>query len=235
MKGIKKTIYILGILLATSNVTEAYAADKLKGGDDNSPSKIEEVTRRNRNCFKKGVQVITIGYGVPNLGKMAFKTLDRIHPTAEYGGIGPIHLKYEYAIGDKVGLGVSLRYLNSRIEYPVVGPNYDADNNPAAGDSTYIYTQTFSSIGAMVRANYHFSTGRQLDPYVGIGLGYGNTSFKLDRGGDVNGLAATISSPIPLAMEATIGARYYFSESIGVYAEVGFSQSIVNGGIAIKF
>ena len=92
-----------------------------------------------------------------------------------------------------------------------------------------------SSIGAMVRGNYHFGTGRNLDPYMGIGIGYGNTSFKINLGGDVNGITNTVSSPIPIAIEATIGARYFFTESFGMYAEIGYSQSVVNGGFTFKF
>jgi|AntRauTorckE5430_2_1112549.scaffolds.fasta_scaffold01654_2 opacity protein-like surface antigen len=235
MKRTKKILYLLGVLLTTLNFAQASASEKLTDGNEKSPNEAEEITRRNRSCFQKGVQIISVGYGAPNLGKVFFKSLDRLYPTSTYGGIGPLFLRYEYAIADQVGLGISLRYLNTKIEYPVVGPNYDADGNPTLGDSTYNYTNSMTSIGAMVRANYHFSTGRQLDPYIGLGLGYGTTNFKINQGGDVNGIANTVSSPIPIAIEATIGARYFFSESIGAYLELGYSQSLVNGGIAIKF
>lgn len=235
MKRTKKILYLLGVLLTTLNFAQASASEKLTDGNEKSPNEAEETTRRNRSCFQKGVQIISVGYGAPNLGKVFFKSLDRLYPTSTYGGIGPLFLRYEYAIADQVGLGISLRYLNTKIEYPVVGPNYDADGNPTLGDSTYNYTNSMTSIGAMVRANYHFSTGRQLDPYIGLGLGYGTTNFKINQGGDVNGIANTVSSPIPIAIEATIGARYFFSESIGAYLELGYSQSLVNGGIAIKF
>ncbi len=235
MMDTRKAIYTLIILLATVNFTPANASEKPMPGDDKSPSETEETIRRNRNCFKKGVQVISVGYGAPNLGKLVFNDLDRIYPTAEFRGIGPLYLKYEYAIFDKVGLGISLRYLNSKIDYPVEGPNYDAGGNPTAGDSTYTYTQTLNSIAAMVRGNYHFGTGRQLDPYVGFGIGYGNTSFKIDLGGDLNGLQNTVSNPIPIAVEATIGARYFFSKTVGAYLELGYSQSVLNGGLSFKF
>jgi opacity protein-like surface antigen len=235
MKRTKKATYILGIFLTMLSFTQANAKEKTTAENEKSSNETEETARRNRNCFQKGVQIISVGYGAPNLGKVFFKSLDRLYPTATYGGIGPIHLRYEYAIADQVGLGISLRYLNTKINYPVVGPKYDTDGNPSVGDSTYNYTHSMTSIGAMVRANYHFSTGRQLDPYIGIGLGYGTTTFKINLGGDANGIANTVSSPIPIALEATIGVRYFFSESIGAYLELGYSQSIVNGGVAIKF
>jgi opacity protein-like surface antigen len=235
MKRTKKILYLLGVLLTMLNFAQANASEKLTDGNEKSPNEAEETTRRNRSCFQKGVQIVSLGYGAPNLGKVFFKSLDRLYPTSTYGGIGPLYLRYEYAIADQVGLGISLRYLNVKIEYPVVGPNYDADGNVAAGDSTYSYTQTMSSIGAMVRGNYHFGTSRNLDPYMGIGIGYGNTSFKINLGGDVNGITNTVSSPIPIAIEATIGARYFFTESFGMYAEVGYSQSVVNGGFSFKF
>jgi hypothetical protein len=36
-------------------------------------------------------------------------------------------------------------------------------------------------------------------------------------------------------MELTIGARYFFTENIGLYAELGAAKTVVQGGLAVKF
>lgn len=202
---------------------------------EGEPIQLDAVDRKNRNCFKKGVQIISTGYGIPGIGKRAFGDLDERYSEAKFGGIGPIFLRYEYAIGDKWGLGLVTRFATSKVEYPQKGPLYDDEQNPVAGDSTYTYSQTFTSIGAMARGNLHFGTTYSWDHYIGVGLGYGNSSYKVDLGGDFGGVAFETSSTIPIAWEATIGTRYYFSDNVGAYAELGFSQSILNAGFTFKF
>ncbi len=199
------------------------------------PTAKTAAARKNRNCYKRGSQIISVGYGVPGIRKSTFGNLDEIYPTANFGGIGPILLRYEYALSDKWGLGLVTRFATSKVEYPVSGTLYDDDKNPIAGDSTYQHTQTFQSIGVMARGNIHFGTSFSWDHYVGLGLGYGNSTYKVDFGGNFGGVAFDVSSPLPIAWEATIGTRYYISKTVGAYIEVGFSQSLLNAGLTYTF
>ena len=197
------------------------------------PLLLSSVDRRSRNCFKEGTMVISLGMGVPNLGKSLFKATETLYPNAEVKGVGPFFAKFEYAVSEKVGLGLVIRGLSSSIEYPVEGAVYN-ENGGYEGDTTYMWKQSSSHIGVMARFNYHFATGKKIDPYVGLGIGYGNTTYKWDFGGDEDGVALEISSLIPIGMEFTVGMRYFFSDNIGAYAEVGLSKSIANFGLAIK-
>ncbi len=206
----------------------------LETSTDNEPLKQHIAHRKNRNCFKKGVQFISTGYGIPGLRKAQFGDFDEIYPMADFGGVGPIFLRYEYAIADKWGLGLVTRFTNSKVSYPVDGPLYNDNLEPIAGDSTYTYTQSFRSIGVMARGNMHFGTSHNWDHFFGVGIGYGNSRYKLDLGGNIGGNTATFAAPIPLALEATVGTRYYFSEKVATYVELGFSQSILNAGFTFK-
>jgi len=228
----KKLLINTCILLTTIG---AIAGNSDTTALEGEPTANTEATRKNRNCFKKGTQIVTVGYGIPGLRKSQFGDFDEIYPTADFGGLGPIFLKYEYAIGDKWGLGLVTRFTNSKVSYPIEGPLYNDEQEPIPGDSIYTYTQSFMSIGAMARGNLHFGTSHNWDHYAGIGLGYGNSRYKIDLGGNFAGSDATIAAPIAIAWEATIGTRYYFSETVGAYAELGFSQSILNGGFVFKF
>ena len=209
----------------TTNYLSAMSLDE--------PLELNSVDRRSRNCFKEGTMVISLGIGVPNLGKSLFKVTETAYPDAVVKGIGPFFAKFEYAVSNKIGLGLVIRGLNSSIEYPVAGSAYN-ENGGYEGDTTYMWKQSSSHIGVMGRFNYHFATGKKIDPYVGLGIGYGNTTYKWDLGGDPDGIPLEISSIIPIGMEFTIGMRYFFSDNIGAYAEVGFSKSIANFGLAIK-
>lgn len=210
-------------------------ASLLRGYSAVQPITVQAINRPNRNAFKKGVQVMSLGYGIPNFGKRVFGDIDEIYPDADFGGIGPIYLRYEYAIADNWGLGLVTRFATSKVEYPVNGPLYNENQESIGGDSTYTYTQTFRSIGIMARGNYHFGTSRRWDHYFGVGIGYGNTNFKVDLGGNFNGVKFETTSPIPIALEATVGTRYYFSEKMGAYAELGFSEALLNGGFIYRF
>ncbi|MFB1004549.1 MAG: hypothetical protein QMC70_10500 [Bacteroidia bacterium] len=211
------------------------AASDTNAAECEEPTSTNASARKNRNCFKKGSQIISVGYGIPGIGKSAFGDLDEIYPKANFGGIGPLLLRYEYSISDKWGLGLVTRFATSKAEYPVNGPLYDDEQNPIAGDSAYTYTETFRSIGVMARGNLHFGTSYSWDHYVGLGLGYGNSTYNVDLGGNFGGAAFKVSSPLPIAWEATIGTRYYFSKTVGAYVELGFSQSILNAGLSFTF
>lgn len=201
------------------------------------PDSKEQVStqRKNRNHFQRGEQFLSLGYGIPNYGGSVFKDLKTLYDTSHtMKGIGPIYLKYEYAATNHIGVGVTTRFLTSKIEYPIEGVAYDDDGNATAQDSTYTYSQSLLSIGAMGRFNYHFATTRRFDPYVGVGIGYGYTGIKIDLGGNLGGSDATIKSPSPLATEITVGARYFMTSKLAAYGEFGFSQSLINLGLSLK-
>jgi hypothetical protein len=57
----------------------------------------------------------------------------------------------------------------------------------------------------------------------------------VDFGGNFGSVAFDVSSPLPIALEATIGTRYYISKALGAHIEVGFSQSLLNAGLTYTF
>ena len=130
------------------------------------------------------------------------------------GGFGiPIGLSGEYGISDKLGVGGFLGF---------AGKSEDL--------GFYKVKYSYFLVGA--RANYHFDLDiDNLDPYAGVILGYNAASVKLD--------GAPAGTPSPTAGGAVFGAhagaRYFFTESIGAYAEVGYGLGIINLGVTAKF
>ncbi|WP_017256992.1 outer membrane beta-barrel protein [Pedobacter arcticus] len=79
---------------------------------------------------------------------------------------------------------------------------------------------------AGVRASYHFDFGvEKLDPYLGAMLGYNKVSYDSGYTGSASGVAYS----------GHAGARYYFTEKIGGFAEVGYGVANLTIGAAFKF
>jgi hypothetical protein len=93
--------------------------------------------------------------------------------------------------------------------------------------STYWKTTNFL-IGA--RGSFHYPLVNKLDTYTGLQLGYNVFSTKYY---DTHYSTGGSSSTLQFAWFA--GARYYFSNNIAVFAEVGYGVAYLTVGVALKF
>jgi hypothetical protein len=202
----KKHLLIFTAFLATTFISKSSFA-----GDD---------------AFEQGKIIISAGYGFPNLGKSIFKVYQS-YGGYSTSGFGPAHIKAEYALSDKIGLGLSVNYVSYKVEF---NGTY-IDNN----FNTVTYKEGFkgSSLSALLRMNIHFATTEKLDPYWGFGAGYRSNSYTFYS--DYAGAGSlTLSGGIPFGFETTIGMRYFFTPNIGIYTEMGIAKSLVQLGLTIK-
>jgi hypothetical protein len=150
---------------------------------------------------------------------------------------------YEY------DMGIPPISLSADIKIPVTGP---ITIGPVAIFSTWKFSKllttgnsiidsmaprisgTFTNIGFGARFMYHFNFMRNWDTYTGLTLGYVAQTARVD---------ATIGMTSGSGIEAksfflfgvNIGARYFFTDLIGVYGEIGYSGlQYVGGGLSIK-
>lgn len=124
----------------------------------------------------------------------------------------PMGLQYEYQLNDKFRLGASLDYQSTKLANAWAGKDWK-------------WTLLFAS----VVGNYVFVNDAKYDAYVGAKLGYVNVSF--DDGG--SGLPSTSSSGVGYG--GHVGGHYWFTNSLGLNAEVGYSSfSIANVGLTFK-
>jgi hypothetical protein len=112
---------------------------------------------------------------------------------------------------------------------------YD-DTRTYWGGITYVTTHyTGTLIGLGVKAAYHVDFGvRNLDTYAGLLLGY--LSWKYEN--TVRGISTTVvtDNDDEFFFGIHLGARYFFTNNIGAYIELGYSKiSIVSIGLAVKF
>ena len=131
-----------------------------------------------------------------------------------YGGI-PLGASFEHGITEDISVGAFFDYLNFK--------------NSFLGSS---YSWRFMYIGA--RGSYHLNEilkldNDKIDTYIGAGLGFRlvSTSDKLvaGYGGYGNGLAYQVHA----------GGRYYFSNNLAGFAEVGYGISALRVGLSLKF
>ena len=90
----------------------------------------------------------------------------------------------------------------------------------------------YTNIGVGARVMYHFNFARNFDSYVGLNLGY---VFQTVRGETFAGGVTPTSNSFFL-WGAIVGARFFFTDRFGVYAEAGASSlQFFSAGLAIKF
>lgn len=108
------------------------------------------------------------------------------------------------------------------------------------GFSSYKYEVTsvlgnwgwkYTSIIIGARGTYHMDLVDNLDTYGGLLLGYNILTFK--EFGDQNWFTGSASSS-GLAYSFFVGGRYFFSDSFGVMAELGYGIAWLSLGITLK-
>lgn len=183
-------------------------------------------------AFRKGNSIISAGYGFPNFNKKilsAFESLGNYKTT----GVGPIHSKYEFAITDKHGIGVSISFASWKATWTRTYEDYDPNTNTYT-EQAFEESTSGTSTAISARYNLHFGTTEKFDAYWGIGFGY-----KINRYSYYSGYAQAqynaTPNYAPLSFETTIGFRYYFTPFMGFYSEFGIAKSLIQGGTVFKF
>ena len=220
MKKTIKSALVLGVLILLANPLSAQS-----NSDSESSSGL---------AFDVKKLVLTFGYGFPNFERNSYKSYysGNGYKSYSYSGIGPIIAKADYGIvkfkwKHSVGVGIMVGYNATSAKYQY----YNKYN--------FLYTQTdnYSTVTLGVRGTYHFFTTEKVDCYGSVGLGFNINSHNY-KSDEPNGYYNTVYySNNPSTYEAlTVGIRYYFTKSFGVYAEAGWDFATpLQAGLAFKF
>lgn len=95
--------------------------------------------------------------------------------------------------------------------------------------SGYSYKWSYTIIG--VRGAYHLTqiNVKNLDLYGGVMLAYNNLHFTDNQGN------STVSYGSTTGFSIFLGGRYYFTQNIGAFLELGYGVAYANLGLALKF
>ena len=85
----------------------------------------------------------------------------------------------------------------------------------------------------IARGAYHFhgfETVPQLDPYAGLMLGYNIASYSA-----TGGYSGPNNFGGGLGYSFFLGARWFFTDNIAAFVELGYGVSVLNAGVSFKF
>lgn len=172
--------------------------------------------------FGEGDNVLGVGVGIGGGYNVGFGS-----GISQGPGIG---LHFDHGMGDlgpgTWGLGGYLGYKTVSYKSAVPYWNYAED-----------YRWNYVTIG--LRGTWHYNEwhgNSQLDTYGGLMLSYRSVSFKNNTVYPPNWVGNRYSwSGGGIGFSGLLGARYYFSDNIGAFAEAGFGVAILQLGLAARF
>jgi hypothetical protein len=132
----------------------------------------------------------------------------------------PTSLSFEYGVAENIGIGVFGGIATAKDDFKLSNGN--------------AYRWDYQHIMFGVRGAYHFYSQDNLNIYAGIhsGLNIASAEFSSDDIAkrfvddvDVGGFVYSVFA----------GARYYFNDMIGGYAELGYGVAYLNIGLTAKF
>tara|TARA_B110000037_G_C16939346_1_gene432064 strand:- start:71 stop:733 length:663 start_codon:yes stop_codon:yes gene_type:complete len=196
-------------------------------------------------ALSQGSIVADVYYGFPNLYKTTLEAayIDSGEDFA-VGGYGPVGVRGEYLLSEKLGIGVDFMINNTNVSYNYSGYEYSGqdddgmwiyavDDNGALIETTYEDKISTTKIGFMATLNYHIVNNDRIDFCFTAGAGYKNRSWKYestDRAYESTSISSTL---IPVAARIALNTRIFFTENIGANIGVGIGQGgILTAGLS---
>jgi outer membrane protein W len=172
-------------------------------------------------------------YGYGSFYNAIFKAMVSGDASSKFKGLGPMGVRGEYMLSDKVGFGLDLAYTSSSIEYTETYTEYDENFNTVS--TTYDASLKTAKLGAMVTFNYHFVNTDKFDSYFVFGFGYGNRSFTA-KSDYIGYESPEYNSTFPVASRLGVGMRYFFTDNLGLNLGLGLGQGgMLNAGVSARF
>lgn len=172
------------------------------------------------NCIEKGTILIDAFYGFPYFNGTLLKSAyrDSLGNNNQVRNLNHFGGKFEIMLNDKMGVGIEGTWASATVRY--------------MGKYNQIYTAGVDKLRILAKMNFHFATSESVDPYLTWGIGYKNTKIYTNEPNEVNDIDITL---VPIAFRVGIGMRYFFTDIIGINAEVGLGGPLMQGGLSLKF
>lgn len=233
--------------IKTSNGTLTITSEKdnttITRTGNAQPAKTKSKTSKNESSIKafegKGSKTLSLGIGGSSFNSW--------YPTNGKGPKGWWHPFYgmlsvqgEFGVHKYVGVGFNIgvgacRNLNGFSRYSALLGIYNE------------YSSFWSvSVPVAVVANFHFYQliedktqkdihADKLDLYAGANLGAG-PAFAFPKKGRIDDLGNPLKSDVGFVIFGgiQIGVKYYPKSKVGMFLEVGYGKTLINGGVSIK-
>lgn len=156
--------------------------------------------------FQKGTGAVNLGVGVGTV----------------LGGLGTgrpaVTLAYDHGMWDIENAGV----ISIGGYFGNAGYSYKSDG--------YSQKWNYWLVGARGAYHHFFKSVPQLDPYVGLMLGYNIVTYS--SSGDYTGPNSYGSG---IGYSIFIGSRWFFNDNFAAFAELGYGIAVLNAGVSFKF
>ena len=180
-------------------------------GLGNPPTK-PAATKASDGPFVVGSNVVNLGVGLGNRYALVYSGSGASSTPA-------LSVSYERGVKELgnfvLGVGLFAGYQGSSYDYSGFGVNYK---------------QSTTDLIINLRGALHYAVSDKLDAYGGLGIGYRSLSFKSEPSSAID-LSVSGSSGVALFA----GARYFFTDAIGAFAELGYDQTYLKAGLSFKF
>lgn len=90
----------------------------------------------------------------------------------------------------------------------------------------------FSDLIVAARGVFHYPVSPQLEVYGGVALGVRRAGVSFDGSPGAGDYAASATDGYSALF---VGGRYYFGNSLGAFAELGYDQSWLKVGVSARF
>jgi hypothetical protein len=188
-------------------------------------------TSLHAQSFDKGTTAINLGIG---LGGYRYGYLNNYN--SNYNVSPTINASVEHGVGY---LGDGVIGIGGFFGQKSVSYKYTSQ----IGSSTYNYDRKWTNTVVGLRGSFHYNEWHgndKLDLYAGLMLGYNIGGYKDKSTRTVNGVTTTYDETFQnnysfVTYSTYVGGRYFFSEKVGAYLELGWGVSAINLGATLKF
>lgn len=145
---------------------------------------------------------------------------------------GPFGLRVEKMVRSGIGFGGEIIWSG----YTTVG-QIEGFNGEGQSAGKYDLNGRVDQWRILFRTNYYFLSNEHFEFYGGgaIGAKYYLFGFDSDYPDLSEQKGAMSRLYVPLALKAAVGTRYFFSEHIGLHAELALGGPLLTAGVSAKF
>jgi hypothetical protein len=178
----------------------------------------------------KGDILISAYCGLPNTLRWNLAATENIPSNAQYSGLSPFGVRGVMKVNDNVSVGFDVIYGFAKAKYSVTDSLF---TNGQWTSVTNDYSISKKRLRPQFRINRHFTTGSNLDHYVGFAVG-GNSRWTKEYVNKVLVTENTKENTIGLSMRLCYGFSYTLTQNIGLGGEIGIGGPLLQMAVTYK-
>lgn len=162
------------------------------------------------------------------LGVLALLGTTGLAQAQDVFGKGDKMINLGLGLGSSFG-SLSLPPISASFDYGVADNLINGDNGSiSVGAQVGFAGSKYANIGLVgARGAFHYQFASKLDTYAGLMLGYNYVNWK-------TGYDASFYSYDSFGYNVFIGARYFFTDKIGAFAELGYGIAYTTLGATFR-